>query len=174
MTDLTIKEKAQRWVAEMNAFPQEMIETLMKVDIDSWHEVTKPVCKDVVFVNVLPDKDELRNKCSGEGSGGEIIKILDNRNYIIKLLDETTIIVPQENFELERMDFLPMWGTMWSFNNFLDVTWIKTEEGQRVMSECGFRIYQHDDWDFFYGIDGAGYDFYTEHWIPLYKKRGLL
>ena len=26
---------------------------------------------------------------------------------------------------------------------------------------------------YFFGIDGAGYSFYEEHWIPLYKARGL-
>ena len=41
------------------------------------------------------------------------------------------------------------------------------------MSDCGFRVYQHEEWGFFFGIDGAGYDFYSEHWIPLYKRRGL-
>lgn len=42
-----------------------------------------------------------------------------------------------------------------------------------MMSDCGFRVYQHEEWGFFFGIDGAGYDFYSEHWIPLYKRRGL-
>ena len=46
-------------------------------------------------------------------------------------------------------------------------------DGIRVMSDCGFRIYQHEEWGYFFGIDGAGYDFYSEHWIPLYKSRGL-
>ena len=41
------------------------------------------------------------------------------------------------------------------------------------MSNLGFRIYYNEDWGYFFGIDGAGYDFYTEHWIPLYKARGL-
>ena len=46
-------------------------------------------------------------------------------------------------------------------------------DGIQVMSECGFRIYESDEWGYFFGIDGAGYDFYSEHWIPLYRKRGL-
>ena len=41
------------------------------------------------------------------------------------------------------------------------------------MSECGFRIYKHEEWGCFFGIDGAGYNFYDAHWIPLYKARGL-
>ena len=42
------------------------------------------------------------------------------------------------------------------------------------MSECGFRIYENDEIGYFFGIDKAGYDFYESHWVPLYKKRGLL
>ena len=41
------------------------------------------------------------------------------------------------------------------------------------MSECGFRIYYSEKYGYFFGIDGAGYDFYEAHWIPLYKARGL-
>ena len=26
---------------------------------------------------------------------------------------------------------------------------------------------------YIFGIDGAGYDFYEDHWIPLYKERGI-
>lgn len=42
------------------------------------------------------------------------------------------------------------------------------------MADCGFRIYESDDFGgYIFGIDGAGYDFYDAHWIPLYKARGL-
>lgn len=41
------------------------------------------------------------------------------------------------------------------------------------MADCGFRIYEQEDYGYIFGIDGAGYDFYDEHWCPLYKARGL-
>lgn len=41
------------------------------------------------------------------------------------------------------------------------------------MSEYGFRIFESGEFGYWFGIDGAGYDFYKSHWIPLYKKRGL-
>lgn len=43
-----INDAAHAFVAEFNAFPESMIETLMSVDIDSWSEVT----------TVLDDDDE--------------------------------------------------------------------------------------------------------------------
>ena len=34
-------------------------------------------------------------------------------------------------------------------------------------------MYESGEFGYFFGIDGAGYDFYECHWIPLYKARGL-
>lgn len=64
-----------------------------------------------------------------------------------------------------------MWGNVWTFGEWLDKEW--AEEHLQEISDCGFRIYQHDDIGLFIGIDGAGYDFYEAHWIPLYKSRSL-
>lgn len=116
-----INDAAHAFVAEFDAFPESMIETLMSVDIDSWNEVT-----------VLSDDD--------------------NDEY---------------------RDFLPMWGTLWAFSDPTDIWWLEEKDGIATMSKLGFRIYYHDEWGYFFGIDGAGYDFYEAHWIPLYKARGL-
>lgn len=85
--------------------------------------------------------------------------------------DWEEVTVFDEDDELD--DVLPMWGTMWSFGDSCDDYWLEEEDGIQKMSKCGFRIYHHEEWGWFFGIDGAGYDFYAEHWIPLYKARGL-
>lgn len=71
-------------------------------------------------------------------------------------------------------DKFPMWGWMWQFSDSLDDYWLKEEGGIATMSELGFRIYESEEFGYFFGIDGAGYDFYEVHWIPLYRARGLL
>ena len=71
-------------------------------------------------------------------------------------------------------DALPMWGTMWSFGDSIDDSWLEEDNNLQLMSECGFRIYRHCEHGYFFGIDGAGYDFFESHWIPLYKARGLM
>lgn len=114
---MTIKEATQRWIMEMNAIPQSVVEKLMRFDCDSIVEVT----------------------------------------------------VSDEYF----YDVLPMWGTMWTFGDQLDNWWLEEGDGFKLMSECGFRIYESDDFGYIFGIDGAGYDFYEAHWIPLYKAREL-
>lgn len=87
--------------------------------------------------------------------------------------DWQEVTVMTEEQEEHCLYTLPMWGTMWSFGDSCDDWWLENGDGIKVMSECGFRIYEHVEWGYFFGIDGAGYDFYSEHWIPLYKKRGL-
>ena len=62
---------------------------------------------------------------------------------------------------------------MWSFGDSCDDWWLEEKDGIKIMSECGFRIYESYEFGYFFGIDGAGYDFYESHWIPLYKARGL-
>lgn len=69
-----------------------------------------------------------------------------------------------------------MWGTMFAFNEDIDNEWLRGEylgPGLQLMADCGFRIYEQEDYEYIFGIDGAGYDFYTDHWCPLYLARGL-
>jgi len=68
---------------------------------------------------------------------------------------------------------LPMWGTMWSFRESFDNDWLENENGIELMTRSGFRIFKSEEFGYFFGIDGAGYDFYEAHWIPLYNQRGL-
>ena len=85
--------------------------------------------------------------------------------------DEVREITPGERDENAR--YLPMWSTMWSFGNSADDSWLEKGDGLELMAECGFRIYEQEDFGYLFGIDGAGYSFMDEHWIPLYKARGL-
>ena len=107
-------------------------------------------------------------------NGGGIENFLAEADvYLINLDDGNTVEVGESDFELEEDSYLPMWGTMWQFGDSADDYWLEEMGGIQVMSECGFRIYESDEWGYFFGIDGAGYDFYEAHWIPLYRKRGL-
>ena len=162
MRGQTIREATERWVHEFMA-PIDT-ETVDKLNPD---EITLPCVGDYVY---------LYNSVEGE-SEGEITEITrDNkgtRYYTIDLGMYKTVTRTRGDFELEFDSILPMWSTMWSFKDICDKSWLESEEGRQAMSECGFRIYEDDSGNLYFGIDGAGYDFYSEHWIPLYKARGL-
>ena len=85
--------------------------------------------------------------------------------------DEVREITPGRRDE--DANYLPMWGTMWSFGDSADDSWLEEEDGLELMAKCGFRIYEQEDFGYLFGIDGAGYSFMEAHWIPLYKARGL-
>ena len=88
--------------------------------------------------------------------------------------DEIEEVTPMTEEQLEEVEsFLPMWGTMWSFGDIMDNYWLEEKGGLEAMARCGFRVYTQEDFGYIFGIDGAGYDFYEDHWIPLYKERGL-
>lgn len=159
---MTIRDAAEVWVREMNAVPQGMIDALMQHDLDSWHEVTAISTGDRVWVH-------------SESEAGEVIGYNEEtEEYTVRLDDDDKeVTVEEDDLELDNDSTLPMWGTMWSFGDSADDYWLEEMDGIRLMSQCGFRIYEHDEFGYFFGIDGCGYSFYEAHWVPLYKARGL-
>lgn len=61
---------------------------------------------------------------------------------------------------------------MWAFGEIIDAEWIE-RGGLEAMAKCDFRIYKQPDFGYVFGFDDDGVDFCAEHWIPLYKARGL-
>lgn len=162
---MTINDAAHQWVSEFNAIPYGICEKLLSVSPDSIIEVT-PIA---IGSNVIVDGGEYDGE-TGEVTGTE------TRFCTVKLdgRDEPVEIDRDYLYDLsERQDVLPMWGTLWSFGDSLDNYWLENLGGIQIMADCGFRIYEQEDYGYIFGIDGAGYSFYDEHWIPLYKARGL-
>ena len=159
-------DACREWVRGFNAFPYNMIEKLISSDYGSWTEITPPTKHDSVYVD--------------DYGSGEIIEIYENDDgekfvkvelYYGSNSDEEYVEVSINDVNIEHNDFLPMWGTLWQFDDSCDDWWI--ENNLDKMAECGFRIYESYEFGYFFGIDGAGYDFYESHWIPLYDARGL-
>ena len=156
---MTLREAAREWVKSFNAIPTSMVSKLWKAEPEDWSEVTYPEVGNSVYAY-------------NYGSG-EIIKVnYDDNRYTIKLASGNVVELGAEEMEIEYDGHLPMWGTMWSFGDSLDTYWLD-DGGIELMSCCGFRIFKSEEFGYFFGIDGAGYDFYEAHWISLYQERGL-
>lgn len=153
----TVEDCAHLWVSEFNAIPTMMVSELMNVDPDSWREVTEPSSGAVVFV---------------AGNVGTVETVRDGE-ALVHLANGLCFWVPKGKCEVDYCDALPMWGTMWSFSDPCDIWWVEEGDGVEVLSRCGFRVFYHEEYGYFFGIDGAGYSFYDEHWIPMYLDRGL-
>ena len=162
----TIKEACQLWVErDMNQVPMSVVEKLMQVsDYSDITEITPPAEYDHISI------------FSGDyaGEDGEIVRLVGDDEYIVQLNSvkyPDPVTVFSDEFDVERDDGLPMWGTMWALKDRCDIEWL--EGNLQAVADCGFRIYESEDYEYLIGIDGAGYDFYEAHFCPLYKARGL-
>lgn len=169
----TKDEAVHAFVGEFNAFPTDMIQRLMEsggfAEADEWTEVTLPAVGDRVCVFDAP------RKSSSDSDEGEIIKVENDRTYVIRMDDGVVVRISSDDgdFAVSYDGYLPMWGTMWQFSDPCDIHWMEEDDGVETMSRLGFRIYYHEEWGYFFGIDGAGFDFYEAFWTPLYDARGL-
>lgn len=138
----------EEWVNTLNAIKNDLIKTSIKDNVDNWFELTKPSVGDY--------------DCYTENT----IKTIDyeNETYMVEDDDEEYNI----NYaEIEHKSFLPMYKTMWTFNNSYEENWVR--EHLYEVSDMGFRIYEYQETGTLYiGIDGTGYNFYKEHWNKLY------
>lgn len=164
---MTINDATHKWVSEFNAIPQSMIERLRRAAPDEWEELTLPRAGSRVHVFDLTaatrwnTSAKSRRMPQTSTSTGWIWTAARPFSWSLTIWKSWTKPCSQCG------------GTMWSFGDSCDDYWLEYADGVQAMSDCGFRVYQHEEWGFFFGIDGAGYDFYSEHWIPLYKRRGL-
>lgn len=160
---VTVREACKDWVRGFDAIQLSMVEKLVNGDEDSWREVTRP-----------SEGTRVYSPEYGEGSIAGIIKKDGHELRYEVTFDRTegSFAMDADGFDVEESaDFLPMWGTMWQMGDRLDEEWL--ENHLQEASECGLRIYEHDEWGYFIGIDGGGYDFFEDHWVPLYRERGL-
>lgn len=165
----TIREATEAWVNTFNAIPQAIVEKLTKDNFEEVREITPPAIGDNVYI-CEGDFDGQYGEISGHDSDDE------GTFYAVDLIGENEgkgIHLRESDFEVQRDDFLPIWGTLWALSEPCDNWWLETKEGLQAMADCGFRIYEQEDWQYIFGIDGAGYNFMSEHFIPLYKARGL-
>lgn len=159
---MTRLDAAHEWVREFNEIDQSILQQYL--DDGSLSEVTVPRECDRVYVYEV----------KGDENYGEITGYNEkSKMYTVELDNGKKVKVAEDDFEVERDGGFPMWSRMWRFGDSCDDWWLEEGDGIRIMSDCGFRIYSHEEFGYFFGIDGCGYDFYSDHWLPLYNKRGL-
>lgn len=160
---MKIEEACKKWVKEFNALPTGFIKKAYEHDIDGIQEITPNSCNDEVYIFGGKHSDTY----------GYIEQVYPKKEIAQININEKSVMVSYNRFEKQTSDFFPIWGTMWMFNNAADRWWLDMPEHLQTMANLGFRIYTTDELGYIFGIDGCGYDFYFEYWIPLYKARGL-
>lgn len=143
MNKLTLDQAVKKWVWEFNAIPLKLIKKAYPNFVDE--------------VEILTT-----NKECGNCGSKDIVKNEDGELYCQHCNNDDDVF---------DMYGLPMWDTVWTFGDSLDNDWIR--KNLDVVADCGIWVYESEELGIFFGIDGAGYDFYEQHWKPLYKARGL-
>lgn len=145
---MTIREATQKWVGEFSRIPVGIVEKLLEANPDELQEITPAS---------LYDRVDLYD---GEHSGvGEITGYDEETGlYTVEMDDGEEIQAERDVFDVRRDDYLPMWGTMWAFGDSSDEDWLE-RGGLQKIADCGFRIYEQEDYGYIFGIDGAGYSF---------------
>lgn len=157
---LSVREATEIWVDRcFDAIQTGIIKKLMKLDPQDWCEITVPCLGDRVYMYSTKDYWDVIEHVEGVDK----YKLENEHGY--------KCYAKSYEFKIAYDEPLPMWSTMWSFSINLDEFWL--ESNVEAMSRCGFRVYESTEFGIYFGIDGAGYDFYEEHWVPLYKARGL-
>ena len=144
-----INDKVEQWANTLNTVERDLIENSVKNNIDDWFELTKPSAGqfDYFTNNTIESIDTYNGSYTVED---------DEEKYDL------------DDVEVEHDSFLPMWGAMWTFNNSYEEDWARNHLYE--FSEMGFRVYKYKPTGtLYFGIDGAGYNFYEAHWSPLYN-----
>jgi hypothetical protein len=156
-------EACEEWVNGFNAIPLALIEKAYGEDIDAVSELTLPA---------VGDNCSLYSSCRFTEYAEVKAVNYEEREAVLEI-DGDDVTISFDEFEVVRNGFFPMWGTLWTFGDSCDEYWVTDMNGLAKMTECGFRVYQSEELGIFFGIDGAGYSFYDQHWLPLYNARGL-
>ena len=157
-----IMDRVYKWVnTDFIPVPQSVVKKLLGLDLGDIIDITPPAIGDRVYVSGSKNDED-----------GEIIAISEDREtYEVKLYRVGEVIELEDgDFTVVRDSYLPMWGTMWAFRYSSDNDIYFNGKDLEKFSDCGFRIYTSEDYGVIIGIDGAGYDFYEQHWYPLYMK----
>jgi len=103
---------------------------------------------------------------------------LDDSGYIPKDMTENEIDEAKNELMDQQREI--MWSTLFEAKDNTIKDWI-LENYEKIIKGAGFTIIdlsRENEGEYetgvFLGVNGAGYDFYEAHWIPLYKIFGVI
>lgn len=162
----TIREATEEWICKWDFIQSRLIQDAIREKEWVWHELTPlKVGNPVYFSNGTNLKGETYD------GYGEIEKINEEK-VIIRISDtDDKVVADKDSVEVEGRNWFPIWDILFHPKERSEEEWIN--ENLQKVADCGFRIFEHEDYGIYLGIDGAYYDFYEEHWIPLYKAKGM-
>ena len=175
MKNLTKMEAVREMVKEFDAIKTSLIEKAYPYCGEGFEEITRKPIEVGTYVEYCDDEYFLNDSFD--------LKVVDVKGHllVLELTNEEDIEEYGKTIEVGRIccewederyfdSWLPVWGWLWMVDNSSKYFILDNLE---LVSDLGFRIYEDEEEDIYIGIDGAGYDFYEAHWLPLYDAMGL-
>lgn len=160
-------EACRAWVAQWDNIPSALVEKAYQdspdeVELLAGGDKVSDCCDAEVETQVVHTDDGLR----------EVVCCTMCHQRLDRHVDNDGIVREGGSHWSGSMHGWPAaWGTLFHPGETLDEDWIRSNP--EIVATCGFLVYDCDEAGILLGIDGAGYDFYASHWIPLYRARGL-
>lgn len=167
MFDFKRAERPAGWVTEREACSDWFNSTFKEVDVGA---IESPEYDRYLRCRNLPEEGSTISQYgeySQEDRFSYTIGVVDTMREIVVAQDEDGDVVVIPFDEIENLDGRPMWNAMWVING--EPSYQEIQE----FNECGISVYEDEDGDWYFGIDGCGYDFYDAHWVKLYREYGI-
>lgn len=167
MFDFMRAERPAGWVSEREACSDWFNSTFKEVDADM---IESPESDRYLRCRDLPEEGSTISQYGEYGQEERFsftVSVIDIAREIVIAEDENGEALEMPFDELANLDGRPMWNAMWAIDG--EPSYEEIQE----FNECGISVYEDDDGDWYFGIDGCGYDFYDAHWIKLYRKSGI-
>lgn len=153
-------------------FSQIEYSKLEKLNPDNPPEVKEPSIHIIVkewLNNGYADRDELLKEYRAEGGLKKSSKI--DEKHFFEWIGENNREFDNYRYGDFQQNHYPMWGYVWQCPDFyINSDYMDIDK----LYEIGIGVIEDDDSDTYLFIAGAGYDFYTSHWIPLFSQLGWI
>jgi len=143
--DKKIRKACEKWVKEWSCIPTELLERAYGETFDDI-EIIAPEFEDY-------KKEYIKDGyCDGDCESCRYENCRDSY--------------------FEDVPKIPAWGWVFVPKEEIDQRWLKAC-AEIIADWCDVIVYYTEEIGYYIGFNGAGYDFYDAHWIPLYILRGL-
>lgn len=140
-----------------------------KVLFDRWMENLIPISYNVAEkLQRYSDYSDFTSLCPDSWYDFDDDLLREDYEMVERMEENGELVLTEEDISYRNLSALPAWGTLWAFDNHWMDDWVRNN--LEAVHDCGFWVYDSEDYGCVLGINGAGYDFHSEHWIPLFYK----
>jgi hypothetical protein len=162
----TLRQAAESWIDGFDQVPASVLEKMAKADEAMTYY-------DSDSLRLIASPRVVCDECDSTYEGELTLEQLQRREADTR--GEVCPNCSHNNGDGWRIGFpvyaFPCgWSTLFAPRRGLENDWLIEHAAE--VAALGFFVFESEDYGCLLGIDGAGYDFYEAHWVPLYELHG--